>query len=92
VGGSVDTICFDKTGTLTEDKIVLKGVIDARDFSKMILKNEPSSLLSRDALDCMSVCHSVIYLKNKLLGDPMEIEMFQYSGGTLINQNSDEQF
>ena len=36
----------------------------------------------------MSCCHHLVQIDGELLGDPLEVEMVQYSGYTLIFEDS----
>jgi predicted P-type ATPase len=74
----LDIICFDKTGTLTDDSLdvlgVMKGGRDGKltgDISK-IAADEPVAI-------CLATCHSLSVMDNgrRLIGDPMEVKMFE---------------
>ena len=74
-----------KTGTLTEDELNLAEVlpinpktnefkspitnVEALDFG---LSNNPD-----DFLVCMASCHSLTILDNNIIGDPLDIKMFE---------------
>ncbi|SPB48979.1 unnamed protein product [Aspergillus niger] len=95
VGGKLDVICFDKTGTLTEDGLDVLGVriVDHnRRFSdllpKLCLASPTSSYtdsirdMSRynNTLYTMATCHSLRVVDGELLGDPLDVKMFQFTG------------
>ncbi|GAT30654.1 P-type ATPase [Aspergillus luchuensis] len=94
VGGKLDVICFDKTGTLTEDGLDVLGVriVDHnRRFSDLLPKlclASPTSYtnsvqdMSRynNTLYTMATCHSLRVVDGELLGDPLDVKMFQFTG------------
>ncbi|GKZ27745.1 hypothetical protein AbraCBS73388_005594, partial [Aspergillus brasiliensis] len=95
VGGKLDVICFDKTGTLTEDGLDVLGVriVDHnRGFSKLLPKmclaystsSDTDSIRDRsrynNTLYTMATCHSLRVIDGELLGDPLDVKMFQFTG------------
>ena len=38
-------------------------------------------------LEAMASCHSITYVKNKLIGDPLEIKMFESTNWELDEKN-----
>ncbi|BCR83828.1 putative P-type ATPase [Aspergillus chevalieri] len=96
VGGKLDAICFDKTGTLTEDGLDVLGVRTVnRDMRLSELLSEPmpeclTSLTSadnsqdpekrRNIIYTMATCHSLRVVDDELLGDPLDVKMFQFTG------------
>lgn len=102
VGGKLNVICFDKTGTLTEDGLDVFGiqVVDEnKRFGHLF-----SDLHSRDStlpqsletmLHVMSTCHSLRIVDGEVIGDPLDLKMFQftnwtYEEGTQATENSDD--
>lgn len=94
VGGKLDIVCFDKTGTLTEDGLDVLGVRVARDNSFSDIFPDAQSLLpgaayERDptvdydahkaALYTMATCHSLRVVDNELVGDPLDLKMFEFT-------------
>ncbi|KAF4333604.1 ATPase [Fusarium beomiforme] len=92
VGGKIDIMCFDKTGTLTEEGLDVLGVRvvdrDSKKFSEIV--TEPQMLLaeatwqnSRDtyraALHTMATCHSLRSVDDELVGDPLDLKMFEFT-------------
>ncbi|KAI5461058.1 hypothetical protein BGZ63DRAFT_356009 [Mariannaea sp. PMI_226] len=92
VGGKLDIMCFDKTGTLTEDGLDVLGVRvvrqDSKRFSEII--TEPQLLLAeaahqgsqgsfRAALHTMATCHSLRSIDGELVGDPLDLKMFEFT-------------
>ncbi|EHA22475.1 hypothetical protein ASPNIDRAFT_214148, partial [Aspergillus niger ATCC 1015] len=69
VGGKLDVICFDKTGTLTEDGLDVLGV-------RIVDHNRRYN----NTLYTMATCHSLRVVDGELLGDPLDVKMFQFTG------------
>lgn len=83
VSGSVDCICFDKTGTLTEDGLDMWGVVTVSDRKfQLPVKNIVSMPLS-ETLVGMVTCHGITIIDNQLVGDPLDLKMFESTGWTL---------
>lgn len=95
VGGKLDVICFDKTGTLTEDGLDVLGVrVGQKQSFSDILTNVDSVLprssyerdptidynTNRAILNTMATCHSLRIIDGELLGDPLDIKMFEFTG------------
>lgn len=96
VGGKLDIICFDKTGTLTEDGLDVFGIRVVCQSSntfggvfskapKMDISNSTSGLLSslQATLYTMATCHSLRSVDGELIGDPLDVKMFGFSGWIL---------
>ena len=81
IGGKIDIICFDKTGTLTEDGLDLHGFLpsvnDTGSKFKELLSDPGEADLG--VVECMASCHSVKVVEERLLGDPLEVIMFESS-------------
>ncbi|XP_050301923.1 polyamine-transporting ATPase 13A3-like isoform X2 [Anthonomus grandis grandis] len=92
VSGSLDCICFDKTGTLTEDALDMWGVIPVKNEKilepvKDIEKMPSSSEIFRG----MTVCHSLTAIDGTVVGDPLDINMFEstqweFADGTCLSK------
>ncbi|KAK4833823.1 hypothetical protein QYF36_011922 [Acer negundo] len=67
--GKVDICCFDKTGTLTSDDMEFRGVVGLFDNSD--LEDDMSKVPPR-TLEILSSCHALVFVDNKLVGDPLE--------------------
>ncbi|KAL4787760.1 hypothetical protein BJX76DRAFT_317563 [Aspergillus varians] len=95
VGGKLDVICFDKTGTLTEDGLDVLGIrimTQHQRLSELLsdvsLKplTESGTELSQDCekhnaiIRIMATCHSLRVVDDELLGDPLDVKMFQFTG------------
>lgn len=79
LAGLVETFCFDKTGTLTEDGLDVKGVRPSI--------GEPASFINEcqdisncaypDLMKVLTACHSLAHLGDSLVGDSLEVKMFE---------------
>lgn len=80
--GKLDVCCFDKTGTLTTDSIHAVGValppsqvegdgteVENEDGYNMV----PVPQASMDASLVLATCHSLVYVDNEIIGDPLEL-------------------
>ncbi|XP_042036135.1 probable manganese-transporting ATPase PDR2 isoform X1 [Salvia splendens] len=67
--GKVDICCFDKTGTLTSDDMEFSGVGGLTDNED--LETEISKVPDR-TLEILASCHALVFVDNKLVGDPLE--------------------
>ncbi|CAM6077612.1 unnamed protein product [Sphagnum tenellum] len=67
--GKVDVCCFDKTGTLTSDDMEFRGVVVLE--GKLELETNPSKL-PEYATRILAACHALVFVDNKLVGDPLE--------------------
>lgn len=67
--GKVDLCCFDKTGTLTSDDMEFSGVVGLTDSED--LERDMSKVPLR-ALEILASCHALVFVDNKLVGDPLE--------------------
>eukprot|EP01080_Neovahlkampfia_damariscottae_P001121 gene1121-10635_t len=95
ISGMIDHCCFDKTGTLTEDLLNLLGVLALKDqksdeiefkdtiISKDDIEKDVSTLL----LTSLMCCHGLSNLNNEIIGDPLEIEIFNSINGNIENDN-----
>lgn len=103
-GGKVDLACFDKTGTLTEDDMDFyclvpsyagrfhRQVANTPEMAQYMIEQIPNIPYYLPALINMAANHSIIKIEatGKLIGDPMEIKTFKFSGFRL-NKTSAEQ-
>lgn len=100
VGGKLDIMCFDKTGTLTEDGLDVLGVRVVSDDSKTfgeVLTNANSfgpltsaalcPSLTHAALYTMATCHSLRSVEGELVGDPLDLKMFEFTNWSFEEGN-----
>ncbi|KAJ6784857.1 hypothetical protein PWT90_00877 [Aphanocladium album] len=92
VGGKLDIMCFDKTGTLTEDGLDVLGVrivsaetgafsdvlTESSSFGPVMSAQSPPSL-QQAALYTMATCHSLRSVDEELVGDPLDLKMFEFT-------------
>jgi cation-transporting ATPase 13A2 len=92
IGGKINVICFDKTGTLTEEGLDVLGVrtIDRQDRRFSELHSEVVDVPSEGGpggrtllLHALTTCHALKLIDGELIGDPLDIKMFEYTGWTL---------
>ncbi|CAH0549371.1 unnamed protein product [Brassicogethes aeneus] len=76
VAGSLNCVCFDKTGTLTEDGLDLNCVvpIESKVFSPPAVEVEKMD--QKDFVVGMVCCHSLKRVKEEIVGDPLDLKMF----------------
>ncbi|KAI1315866.1 hypothetical protein EDD11_000242 [Mortierella claussenii] len=90
IGGKINCMCFDKTGTLTEDGLDVLGVqcgdSETNMFGSMFehveeLQSAPDSIQDKctSLLHAMATCHSVKSLGGELIGDPLDLKMFDFT-------------
>jgi cation-transporting P-type ATPase 13A2 len=94
VGGKIDIMCFDKTGTLTEEGLDILGVrvVSKSRNSFEDVVTDANSLLSAEMakptemekaiLFTMATCHSLRSVDDELMGDPLDLKMFDFTGWT----------
>ncbi|CAF2036704.1 unnamed protein product [Brassica napus] len=68
-GKVVDLCCFDKTGTLTSDDMEFRGVGGLADSVEA--ETDMSKVPVR-TLEILASCHALVFVDNKLVGDPLE--------------------
>ncbi|CAL8997942.1 unnamed protein product [Prunus brigantina] len=67
--GKVDICCFDKTGTLTSDDMEFCGVVGST--SSTDIEPDMTKVPVR-AAEILASCHALVFVDNKLVGDPLE--------------------
>ncbi|KAK5986009.1 Cation-transporting ATPase [Trichostrongylus colubriformis] len=90
--GAINVVCFDKTGTLTEDGLdfhVLRGVSPAGDGNEPAFLTETNRMdrselpLEGELVNAIATCHSLTRINGVLLGDPLDLILFQQTGWIL---------
>ncbi|KAI8367719.1 hypothetical protein BD560DRAFT_331250, partial [Blakeslea trispora] len=93
IGGKIDCMCFDKTGTLTEDGLDIHGIraVQTTSDGRKIFDEECKSIGHLDpndtnqyttqakVLQTMTTCHSLKIVNGELLGDPLDLKMFEFT-------------
>lgn len=97
VAGRIKTIVFDKTGTLTEESLRFSGVTVAHQetfspleenftsFQESISNEEDKEFYDtkQKFTECMVTCHTIAHVRDRFIGDPLDIEMFQATKWTM---------
>ncbi|CAG8453049.1 1903_t:CDS:10 [Gigaspora rosea] len=91
VGGKLNVMCFDKTGTLTEDGLDVLGVRFINQTSRRFTElhttvdtlsksdNNTNNSSIPPILCAMTTCHSLKLLNGELIGDPLDLKMFDFT-------------
>lgn len=89
MGGKVNVVCFDKTGTLTEDGLDVLGTrtvdVHMGQFSELHQTSSelgtptPDSTGRLSLLYALATCHSLKVVHGEVIGDPLDVKMFEYT-------------
>ena len=97
IGGKVNVICFDKTGTLTEDGLDVLGVrtIDKHEGRFSELQGDITEVPITGGssgrtplLYALATCHQLKLIDGEVIGDPLDIKMFEFTGWSLDEGHS----
>lgn len=89
VAGKVNVCCFDKTGTLTEDGLDILGVRGpdrhVNRFGELIedIHDLPLGKDKATFLHALATCHSLKMVDGVVIGDPLDVKMFEFTKWTL---------
>lgn len=89
VGGKVNVCCFDKTGTLTEDGLDILGVRgldrNVQRFGELLedIHDLPLGKGKATFLYALATCHSLKMVDDEVIGDPLDVKMFSFTGWSL---------
>lgn len=97
IGGKVDVFAFDKTGTLTAEGLDVLGTrtidLKAGRFSELheTVDEMPVGAGGKTDTDArkmpllyaLATCHSLKVVDGEVIGDPLDVKMFEYTGWTL---------
>uniref|UniRef100_A0A8D2BBK1 Polyamine-transporting ATPase 13A2 n=1 Tax=Sus scrofa TaxID=9823 RepID=A0A8D2BBK1_PIG len=83
LGGKLRLVCFDKTGTLTEDGLDVMGVVPLKGQEFLPLVPEPRHLPMGPLLRALATCHTLSWLQDTPVGDPMDLKMVESTGWVL---------
>ena len=87
VASRIDLICFDKTGTLTEEGLDVKAVLPAGPLNGNVSFG-PQCQTSEEMIEVeafpslielMATCHSIQFVNDELIGDPLDLKMFEFT-------------
>lgn len=93
VGGKVNVCCFDKTGTLTEDGLDILGIRslerNAHRFGELTedIHDLPAAREKANFLHALATCHSLKNVDGEVVGDPLDVKMFEFTKWTLEEGN-----
>ncbi|XP_067658890.1 polyamine-transporting ATPase 13A3-like isoform X3 [Haliotis asinina] len=87
--GRINTFCFDKTGTLTEDGLDMWGVVPVQNQCFQEPVRRLSELPRGQILVSMATCHSLTLIDGELMGDPLDLIMFNSLNWTLEEPGQD---
>ncbi|EGZ08658.1 hypothetical protein PHYSODRAFT_318641 [Phytophthora sojae] len=89
--GKVRVFCFDKTGTLTKQGLDYLGVqsVDLISNSFLPITKEDSNMLATTQY-ALATCHSVGSLDGKLVGNEVELRMFEATRWTLVEREGSQ--
>lgn len=94
VGGKLDIVCFDKTGTLTEDGLDVLGIhvnetgAKGKTFSDLLhtiddlfpsVQQAAYQTMRSAFLAMLTTCHSLRLIDGELVGDPLDVKMFEFT-------------
>lgn len=100
MGGKVNVVCFDKTGTLTEDGLDVLGArtVDPRTQQFRELHQSAAEIPTSAAdvgearhlplLHALATCHSLKLVDGEVIGDPLDVKMFEFTGWELDEGDS----
>lgn len=76
--GAINAFCFDKTGTLTEDGLDMWGVVPVAEqkFAPEVRSMTEMSVCDH-VIIAMACCHSLTIIDGEIIGDPMDMKMFE---------------
>lgn len=92
VAGRVNLVAFDKTGTLTDEGLDVLGVHlihenanGRKKFESLIVSAEDLQRESKDTglLDALITCHELRNVDGTILGDPLDVKMFEFTKWSL---------
>lgn len=88
IAGKINLACFDKTGTLTEEGLDVLGVrsVDrsSNHFSEVYEDADNIPMASAadsktPLLHALATCHALKLVNGELLGDPLDLRMFEFT-------------
>ncbi|KAF9066168.1 Ca-transporting ATPase [Rhodocollybia butyracea] len=89
IAGKINVCCFDKTGTLTEDGLDILGVRpldrNVNRFGELLddIHDLPLGKDKASFLQALATCHSLKMVDGDVVGDPLDVKMFEFTKWTL---------
>lgn len=94
ISGVLNCVCFDKTGTLTEDGLDMRGVVPVKEAEgdKLCLGAmvDAKTLPNCNFIYAMASCHSITIINMQMVGDPLDLIMFESTGWVLDEPGLDD--
>ncbi|CAM1327394.1 Uncharacterised protein g9500 [Pycnogonum litorale] len=91
ISGGINCACFDKTGTLTEEGLDVCGVVPASDRKLDDLQSDIQSIpVDGPLMACMAVCHSLTIIDQEVVGDPLDVKMYESTGWEIEEPDVDD--
>jgi predicted P-type ATPase len=82
--GLTNAVCFDKTGTLTEKGLDFFGVLPAgADENDEPAQDASIFRFKQDILESFSCCHSLSIIGREVVGDNLELRLFEATGSEM---------
>ncbi|XP_067658153.1 polyamine-transporting ATPase 13A3-like isoform X1 [Haliotis asinina] len=75
--GTLNVVCFDKTGTLTEDGMKMQSVVPSPNGRFEEEVKDMSRLKHNLLISAMATCHSLTIIDGSIMGDPLDLIMFE---------------
>lgn len=88
LSGKIRIFCFDKTGTLTKDGLDYLGCQPAQ-HSKFQDVAPANATLKPEMEYALASCHALGALEGELVGNQVEMKMFNATGWTLLEREGD---
>ncbi|ULT97405.1 hypothetical protein L3Y34_005309 [Caenorhabditis briggsae] len=88
--GAIDVVCFDKTGTLTEDGLDFYAlrVVDNARIGENIVQISTNDTC-QNVVRAIATCHTLSKINHELHGDPLDVIMFEQTGYSLEEDDSE---
>ncbi|EPY50241.1 Ca2/Mn2 transporting P-type ATPase P5 type Cta5 [Schizosaccharomyces cryophilus OY26] len=85
--GNIDTFVFDKTGTITEENVQLShSYVKDTQNNLEVAQNAHQFSMSKTLISNISTCcQSLQIVDGNIIGDPLELALFNYFNGRFIN-------
>ena len=75
---------------MTGNHSSVPGVIDAEDSDSMGQLRAPLTLKGGHCLFAMASCHSITTIDSRMVGDPLDLKMFEATGWALEEPNTED--
>ncbi len=85
ISGTLNCFVFDKTGTLTEDGMDLKFTLPSiNGVFRQLIQSVDEFKNDCRLVQAMNTCHSLTFLNQKLVGDPLDLKLFEFTKSNLV--------